>query len=562
MDKLLAMKSNRRSFVKTLGTGSAGVALGTISQEAEAKPKVKPEDGPVLLVGDEIAVTQTDSGKVRGYVLRGIHYFLGIPYGADTSGENRFMPPQKPKAWTNVYPALWWGDSAPQEMDKKFANKFASFRDHWNYGDVSEDCLRINVLTPGINDGKKRPVLFWIHGGGFTSGNAVEQDGYNGENFARFGDVVFCSVNHRLGPLGFCNLAGVGGEKFAASGNVGMLDIVAALQWVRDNIGNFGGDAGNVTIMGQSGGGAKVCILTAMPDAKGLFHKAVVLSGAARKSGEKAYSEELGAAVVKEAGLTPDELTKLQTIPWKEFYAIATKAQRGMAKGGGMMRGFSPVVDGKVLPQHPYDPEGAPSAANVPMIISSVQDEMSASWADSSLESITLDQVVEKLKERAGFGAGFGDKAKEVVDSYVKAFPGKKPVEIWSLVSSNRQGVVMLADVKSKQAAPVFVNWFTWQPPLFDNRMRAFHCVDISFWFYNTDVMLTHSGGGPRPRALSTKMAGALLQFMKNGDPNGPGLPKWPKYSAAQGETMIFNDRCEAKNDPDREARKALPIPS
>lgn len=554
------MKSNRRQFVQTLGTSSAGIALSaSLPKDAIAQA----QDGPILLVGDNVAVTQTEYGKVRGYVLRDVHYFLGMPYGADTSGANRFMPPQKPKPWTEVYPALWWGNSAPQNMENRYENKFASFRDHWNYDDVSEDCLRINVFTSGINDGKKRPVLFWIHGGGFVNGNGIEQDGYNGENFARFGDVVFCSINHRLGPLGFCNLAGVGGERFAASGNVGMLDVVAALEWVRDNIANFGGDPRNVTIMGQSGGGAKVCILTAMPGAKGLFHKAVVLSGASRKAGDRAYSENLGAAVVKEAGLTPQELGKLQAMSWKDFYAVATRAQQAMAKqagpGGGMTRGFVPVVDGKILPQHPYHPVAAPTAADVPMIISSVQNEQSPSWADSSLESITLEQVVEKVKERAGFGAGFGDKAKDVVESYAKAFPGRKPVEIWSLVSSNRQGVVALADVKCKQPAPVYVNWFTWQPPLFDNRMRAFHCVDICFWFYNTDLMLTHTGGGPRPRALSTKMAGALLQFMKTGEPNGTGLPEWPKYSAAQGETMIFNDTCEAKNDPDREARKALP---
>ncbi len=557
------MKSNRRQFVQTLGTSSAGIAFSATLAAAPQNPFAEGRDGQILLVGDDIAVTQTEYGKVRGYVLRGIYYFLGLPYGADTSGANRFMPPPKPKPWTDVYPALWWGDSAPQNMEKRYGNKYASFRDHWNYGDVSEDCLRINVQTPGINDGKKRPVLFWIHGGGFTSGNALEQDGYGGENFARFGDAVFCSINHRLGPLGYCNLAGVGGERFAASGNAGMLDIVAALEWVRDNIANFGGDPGNVTIIGQSGGGAKVCILTAMPSAKGLFHKAVVLSGASLKSGNKTYSENLGAAVVKEAGLGPDDLAKLQAMPWKDFYAVATRAPQAMAKNAGpaagMGRGFSPVVDGKILPQDPYYPVAAPSAANVPMIISSVQNEQSYSWADSALESITLEQVVEKVKARAGFGAGFGDRAPEVVESYVKAFPGRKPVEIWSLVSSNRENVVALADVKSKQPAGVYVDWFTWQPPLFDKRIRAFHCVDICFWFYNTDVMLTHTGGGPVPRALSKKMAGALLQFMKTGDPNGAGLPEWPKYSAAQGQTMIFDNTCVAKNDPDREARKALP---
>lgn len=558
------MKSDRRRFVQTLGTSSAGLALGAGLTAAPQGTHADEGDAPLLQVGDNIALADTQYGKVRGYVLRGITYYLGIPYGADTSGANRFMPPQKPKPWTNVYPALWWGNSAPQEMTNRYENKFASFRDHWNYDDVSEDCLRVNVFTPGTRDGKKRPVLFWIHGGGFTSGNGIEQDGYNGENLARLGDVVFCSINHRLGPLGFCNLAGVGGNQFAASGNVGMLDIVAALEWVRDNISNFGGDPSNVTIMGQSGGGAKVCILTAMPSAKGLFHKAVVLSGASRKAGDKAYSEKLGAAVVQEAGLASGDLAKLQSMPWKDFYALSAKAQSAMARnaapGGGMGRGFSPVVDGHYLPQHPYDPIAAATAADVPMIISSVKNEQSPSWSDPAIESITLEQVVEKVKQRAGFGAGFGDKASDVVESYAKAFPNRKPVEIWSLVSSNRQSVVALADVKSKQSAPVYVDWFTWQPPLFDNRLRAFHCIDISFWFYNTDLMLTHTGGGGRPRALSTKMAGALLQFMKTGNPNGAGLPEWPKYSAERGETMIFDDTCEARNDPDREARKALPM--
>jgi len=557
------MKSNRRSFLQSLGTSSAGLAIGAASMAADTETAIaKPQDGPLLLAGDNIAVADTQYGKVRGYVLRGIHYFLGMRYGADTSGPNRFMPPRKPQPWSGVFPALWWGDSAPQNMDSRYADPGYSFRDHWNYGDVSEDCLRINVFTPAP-DGKKRPVMFWIHGGGFTAGNAIEQDGYNGENFARFGDVVFCSINHRLGPLGYCNLAGVGGEKFAASGNVGMLDIVAALEWVRDNIANFGGDPNNVTIMGQSGGGAKVCMLTAMPSAKGLFHKAVVLSGASRKMADKDYSEKLGAAVLKQAGLSAGELDKLQAMPWRKFYDIAMEAQRELAReagpGGGMRRGFSPVVDGSILPQHPYYPEAAPEAANVPMIISSVQNEMSPSAFDSKLESITMEEVIEQLQKRAGFGPGLGDKAREAVEAYAKAFPGRKPVEIWSLVASNRASVVALADAKCKQPAPVYVDWFTWQPPLFDNRMRAFHCVDISFWFCNTDLMLTHTGGGPRPRALSEKMARALLRFMRTGNPNGPGLPNWPRYTSANGETMIFDDTCVVKNDPDREARRALP---
>jgi len=560
------MKSDRRNFIQNLGAGAAGITLGTsaipLASCTSSASKEKEVDGQVLLIGDNIALADTKYGKVKGYILRGIHYFLGIPYGADTSGANRFMPPQKPKPWTDVFPAVWWGNTAPQNMDNRYANKYGSFRDHWNYDDVSEDCLRINVFTSGINDGKKRPVMFWMHGGGFRNGNGIEHDGYNGENLARLGDVVFCSVNHRLGPLGYANLAAVGGEKYASSGNVGMLDLVAALEWVRDNITNFGGDPGNVTIMGQSGGGAKVCTITAMPSAKGLFHKAVVLSGAATTSGDREYSEKLGSYIVKEAGLSTSQIDKLQEMPWQEYYSLANDAAAKLAKetgSRGMRGGFRPVVDGHIIPQHPYSPEPSPTAADVPMIVCSTLNEMSPSWTDASLENITLDEVIERVKDRAGFRRGFGDRAREVVDAYAKAFPDKKPVEIWSMVSSNRQSVVELANAKSKQTPPVFVTWFAWQPPLFDKRMRAFHCVDICFWYYNTDLMLTHTGGGGRPRKLSAKMAGSLLQFMKTGDPNGGGLPTWPKYTSANGETMILDDVCEVKNDPDREARKSIP---
>lgn len=559
------MKSNRRQFFQKVGAGATGLTLGpaAMSFMASCSTESAPgaNDDQQLMIGDDIAIADTQYGKVRGYVLRGINYFLGIPYGADTSGANRFMPPQKPEPWTDIFPAVWWGNTAPQNMENRYASKLGAFRDHWNYDDVSEDCLRINVFTPGIRDGKKRPVMVWMHGGGFTNGNGIEHDGYNGENLARLGDVVFCSLNHRLGPMGFANFAGVGGEKYAASGNVGVMDLVAALQWVNDNIENFGGDPGNVTIMGQSGGGAKVCTVTAMPSAKGLVHKAVVLSGATTRLGDKEYAEKLGSYVLKEAGLSPSQIDRLQEMPWKDYYALATRAAAKLTQESGMTGfrgGFRPIVDGSIIPQHPYFPNPSPTAADIPMIICSTTDEMSPSWADSSLENVTMDEVIERVKARAGFSQGLGDKAEQVVNAYAKAFPDKKPVEIWSLVSANRQSVVDLADAKSSQAPPVYVAWFGWQPPLFDNRMRAFHCVDICFWFYNTDLMLSHTGGGARPRALSTKMAGSLLQFMSTGDPNGGGLPTWPRYTSDKGELMFLDDTCEAQNDPDREARESL----
>ncbi len=559
------MKHGRREFFKIAGTGAAGLTLySPLALSSCAAPATqKSGDGQVLFIGDDLAIADTQYGKVKGFILRDIFQFRGIPYGADTSGKNRFMAPQKPEPWKDTFDAIWWGNSAPQIMENRYANSFASFRDHWNYDDVSENCLRLNVWTPSVTDNKKRPVLVWLHGGGFVNGNGIEQDGYMGENLSRHGDIVFVSLNHRLGPMGFSNLAGVGGDKYAASGNAGMLDIVAALQWVHDNISNFGGDPGNVTIMGQSGGGVKVTTLTAMPSAKGLLHKAVVLSGAALMAGEKDYSEKLGAYILKEAGLKNQEIDKLQDMQWMDYYKLANASARKLNEelgpGNFMRRGFNPVADGTYLPKDPYYPEAAPTAADIPMIISSTFNEFYPFPTDKEIDDITLDGVKEKLKDRIGFTPGLGDKAGEVVDAYVKIFPDKRPVEILSLIVNNRKSVVALADAKVKQPAPVYVAWFGWQPPLMNNRMRAFHCLDICFWFYNTDLMLTHTGGGVRPRGLSEKMSGALVQFMKTGDPNGGGLPNWPKYSTEKGETMVLNDVSVAKNDPDRDARNLLP---
>jgi para-nitrobenzyl esterase len=555
------MELNRRTFIKNAGVcaAAAGFASKLPAGQSEVLGRSSGganEDGPVLLIGDDIAVAQTKYGPIRGFILNGITVFRGIPYGADTAGRNRFMPPQKPAPWLEVKPAVWWGNSAPQDMKNRYADPYQDFVDHWNYDELSEDCLRINVWTPAL-DGRKRPVLVWLHGGGFTAGNGIEQDGYDGENFARFGDIVYCSLNHRLGVFGFSNFAGVGGERFAQSGNAGMLDIVAALEWVRDNISNFGGDPGNVTIMGQSGGGAKVCCLTAMEPAKGLFHKAVALSGSSLGGLPKDYTEKLGSYILAEAGVSPAELEKLQNTPWRNYQETALRAARKLRQetnGKGARRGeFGPIGDGIVLPRESFYADTTGFSANIPMIISTTFNEMSPSRSNSMLENVSLQEVKEKLKDR------FEDRASDVVDAYAKVFPSLKPVEIWSLAASNRQDAIAVANAKSKQSAAVYLAWFGWQPPLFDNRMRAFHCSDISFWFLNTDRMYTHSGGGSRPRKLSLKMAASLLRFMQTGSPDGGGLPAWPRYTTAHGETMVLNDVPEVKNDPDREARNSLP---
>lgn len=544
------MSMNRRNFFKRTGIGTAALGTAPLTLTSCAAPAAA-DDEQVLYIGDDIAVADTSYGKVKGYILRDVYTFLGIPYGADASGKNRFMPPQKPEPWTDVRPTVFYGNSAPQSIYDRSPESYSVFTDHWNYDELSEDCLRLNVWSPAL-DTAKRPVMVWLHGGGFTSGNGIEQDGYNGANLAKYGDVVFCSLNHRLGPIGFSDFSSVGGEKYRQSANVGMLDIIAALQWINENIANFGGDPGNVTIMGQSGGGSKVCTVAAMPAANGLVHRGVALSGSSTAAGDREQSQLLGEYILKEAGLTAATIDRLQEMPWQDYLELANRASATMRReqsqtGRG---GFRPVADGIDIPAGQFFQAG--STPDIPMIFCTTFNETSPTRFDSSLEEITIEGVIDQLS------GNYGDRTAEIVEAYHSAFPDMKPVEIWSLIRSNRARVVQAANIKMQQNSPVYNAWFGWQPPLFDNRMRSFHCSDICFWYKNTDLMLTHTGGGARPRALSTMMADALLNFMKIGDPNGGGLPQWPKYTVENGEVMVLTDTPVVRNDPDRVARSLL----
>ena len=553
------MKNNRRDFLQKIGLGTAGIAAAPFAVNATPLPQLKAEadDEQYLKIGDDIAVADTGFGKIRGYQMNGVYTFLGVPYGANTAGKNRFMPPQKPEKWEGIKDTIWWGNTAPQIMDNRYAAVHYSFADHWNYDDVSEDCLKLNVWTNGLADGKKRPVLVWLHGGGFTNGNGIEQDGYHGENFAKSKDVVFVSINHRLGPIGFTDLSGVGGEKYASSGNVSQLDIIASLHWVRDNIANFGGDPGNVTIMGQSGGGAKVTCTMSMPAAKGLVHKGVALSGSMLKANDQEYARKLGQYVLEAAGLTAAEVDKLQEIPWRAYIDIANKALDRMRKENpqpGFRGGFGPVADGVNVPKGEFFSNPNDHTADMPLMICTTFHEWGATRTNAQLEAAGEAEIIEAMKQR------FGDKSAQVYRAYAANFPGKKPAEIMTLAASNRANAVACGNAKAKQKAPVYMAWFGWEPNLYNGRMRAFHCIDICFWYDNTDRMYTHTGGGKRPRLLSEKMSASLLAFMKTGNPNTGTLPNWPKFTAEKGETMVLNDASEVKNDPDREARKALPV--
>jgi len=462
----------------------------------QAKSGAVDPDAQQLYIGEGIAVAQTQYGKVQGYILRDVYTFLGIPYGAPTGGANRFRAPQPPESWDDIRPAVYFGDTAPQKTAGKYRNNFGTFADHWNYDDVSEDCLMLNIWTPAL-DNAKRPVLVWLHGGGFTSGNGIEQDGYDGENISREGDIVFVSLNHRLGPIGFSDFSAVD-PSFVESGNAGILDIVAALKWVNKNIAAFGGDPSNVTIIGQSGGGAKVCTLVAMPKTAGLFGKAVALSGNITSAIDQSFSADLGKYIAKKGG----GMAKLQAMPWEEYIDFANACAQEFMKtrSNGMMRGaFGPVADGANIPAGTfYSDKGAPSNS-IPMIFCATNGELSGS---------------ERMRPAV--------------------------------------------DAKTVQDAPVYLACFGFNPPLFDGKKGAFHCLDICFWFRNTDKMVTHTGGGARPRALADKMSASLLTFMRTGNPNVASLPQWPEYNTTEGATMYLDDECKVVNATTAEALKAL----
>jgi para-nitrobenzyl esterase len=379
---------DRRSLLKGVAAvfgGAASVsAMPSFAASMSTTDTEKATGQRPLIASSKDAIVSTGAGKVAGYVHNGISTFKGIPYGDTTAGANRFLPPAKPKSWTGVRSSRQFGYVSPQGPRAGWANDEEAFMFSWDDGIQGEDCLRVNVWTPGVGDGKKRPVMVWLHGGGFTAGSGQELLSYDGENLARRGDVVVVTLNHRLNVLGYLNLAAYN-DKYANSANVGMLDIIAALEWVRDNIAAFGGDSGAVTIFGQSGGGGKVSALMGMPGAKGLFHRAIVESGSMLKMGTQERSRQLAELIVAELGLDASSIDKIQTMPYAQLLDASTTVMRknNPRPAGGVpnfrrmaqMLGFSPVLDEHVLPAHPFDPKASEISADVPMIVGTTLNE-------------------------------------------------------------------------------------------------------------------------------------------------------------------------------------------
>jgi para-nitrobenzyl esterase len=555
---------DRRRLLKgATALAGGGMAL-TLAETGHSAAAPGGEPGTLIAASDRNAVVETTAGKVRGFTRNGIQTFKGIPYAASTAGAGRFLAPAKPQPWTGIRSSMYYGPTCPQGPRLGWANDENAFLFQWDDGQPGEDCLRANLWTPAVNDGGKRPVMVWLHGGGWTAGSGQEQPAYHGENLSRRGNVVVVSLNHRLNILGYMNLAAYG-EQYASSMNVGVLDLVAALEWVRDNIAHFGGDPGNVLIFGQSGGGGKVSTLMSMPMAKGLFHKAVVESGSTLRLGDLKMAEELAAATVSELGLSKSSIDRIQSVPYAQLWdaqnAALKKLQPNPPAGGiGMPSarmapryGFSPAVDGKIVTRHPFDPDAPAISASVPMIIGTVLNEMSPSMSNPALESMSEEDMRKRAAER------YGDKAGMVADAYRKAYPNVKPVELLSRMFSVRTNAVVQAERKAAlKAAPAYMYQFNWQTPVLDGRPRAFHCAEIPFVFYNSDVSAFATGGGAEARELAAKVSDAWINFARKGDPNHPGLPNWPKYNGEKGPVMLFDTKCEVKNDPDLELRKVV----
>ena len=494
----------------------------------------------------------TTFGRVRGTDTAGIKSFKGIPYGASTAGSARFRPPTNPAAWTGVRDALSYGPSAPQRepgvarADSGLGVAAAGLPPE------GEDCLVLNVWTPAVGDGRQRPVLFWCHGGGFVTGSGSSPV-TDGTNLARRGDVVVVSINHRLNVLGFTHLAELGGSDFAQSGDAGMLDVVHALEWVRANIAEFGGDPGNVTVFGQSGGGRKVATLLAMPPAKGLFHRAIIESGATIELVAADQAARVARELLQELKLEPRQWRELQSVPLPALMSAYFATVRRM-NVDQMTMGFSPTVDGVAVAQHPFHPTAAAVSADVPLIIGSTRTELTSS-ADAA--AFTLDEA----GMRARVGELLGESASHVIDVYSRTNPGASPSDLYFLIVSDERYGAPVMKIAERRAAlgrgAVYLYYFRWETPLEGGRYRAPHTVEIPFVFHNLEASPWTRGVGGAA-ALADQVSDAWLAFARSGDPNTGGLPRWRAFDAARRATMVFDETSAVADDPLREQRLAM----
>jgi len=504
-------------------------------------PMISVSETPVLT-----GVVNTSSGPVQGLVINDIHTFKGIRYGAPPTGKNRFLPPQKPKPTTGRIDATHYGAPAMQmaagstaEPTSDFGMLMRSvFPTPSELKIDNEDCLFLNIWTPATGDNKSRPVMVWFHGGGFAYGSGAWPI-YHGENLSQRGDVVVVTVNHRLNVFGYLYLAELLGTEYESSGNAGMLDLVLSLEWIRDNITAFGGNPGNVTIMGESGGGMKVSLLMAMPKAKGLFHKAIIQSGPGLTAIPADIATKNAKVVLTHLGINDPkkDLTRLLSVTAEELLAAA---------GNTGEMGFEPVVDGKILPRNPFVPEAPEISADIPVLIGFNKDEMTIfQITEPWFGSLTEEQL---QKQTAAIPKGA-----ELIEAFRKIHPDYSPTYLFTAISSTwaTYDSYELADRKAAQKkAPVFMYELAWETPINNGLLRTPHTLEIAFMFDNVDKSLPLVGSGTEPQQLANQMSSAWIAFAKTGNPNTKEIPRWPTYDTTDRATMVFNLESKVINDP------------
>lgn len=549
---------SRRDAIGAAAIGGVMAPLVSASAAMASAASGAGSEEAVTITTPQEAIIQIASGRIRGFERNGVFVYKGVPYGADTGGKARFLPPRKPQPWTGVLDTLGFGPVSPHPPRRDWGQQQTQFVYDWDDGYAGEDCLRLNVWTTDLRPAKKRPVMVWIHGGGFVSGSSQELPSYDGENLARRG-VVLVSINHRLGPLGFMDVSAIGGDAYATSGNASVLDMVHALEWVRDNIGQFGGDPNCVTIFGQSGGGAKVSALMATPRAKGLFHRAIVQSGSFSHSATREQAQTLTNAVLGELG--GDGLERLQSVTPDQLIAAGDAAIAKLNKGG--MRFFNlgkplrlpgvswgPVVDGEVFAEHAWQTSGPAVSRDIPLMVGTTREE----FRDPSTHDVDWNKLEFKLRE------GFGDRAGAIVAAYRADFPSANAGEVAGIIGGMpwRNDALRQATLKHAQGgAKVFNYWFTWQPPVLEGRPGAFHCLDLAFCFDNTARCAQATGNTAGARVLAAQMSESWIAFARTGDPSTKGAA-WPAFEPNGITTMVFGERANAERDPAGGARRSL----
>jgi para-nitrobenzyl esterase len=498
----------------------------------------------------ESPVATTQYGQIRGFTEHDILAFKGIRYGADTA-LNRFMPPQPPESWTGIKDALSYGNSTRQSIRTNSIGLFTS----WGTNptpDISEDCLFLNVWTPALADTTKRPVLVWFHGGGFSTGSG-SSNAYDGVRLAKRGDAVVVTVNHRLNVFGYLYLAGYG-EKFADSGNVGILDLIQSLKWVRDNIAEFGGDPENVMIFGESGGGFKVSDLLAMDAAKGLFHRAVIQSGPWLKNVAAADATKAAEAIVQKLGLTNETIDRISTMPAEEI----EQAVRDVVTNGTPLR-LAPVFDNRNFNRDPFDPDAPMQSKDVPLLIGTTRTEMSllAGARRTELFDLTWDNLPAALEQ------GLEDvDANAVIAGYRELRPDLDAPELYfTAITDNgffRRSVQMADRKADMNAAPVYFYLFDWNTPVDDGKWKAPHALEIGFVFDNVEKSASMSGTGEDQQIIADMMSESWLAFARTGNPNNVNAPMWQPYTSQERATMVVNVESKLVNDPRREFMKLL----